>query len=442
MANIEAPGKLRWYQGISTMQWTVLWVSYVGWLLDAMDANLIFVVLSPALTDLLGGAMANRANVGFYGGLVVAAQLVGWGAGGIALGIVGDYLGRARTLALSILVYSVFTALCAVATNWWMLALFRFFAGWGVGAEWAVGVSLINETWPTRSRAVASGLMMSAFGFGNLLAGLVNLLLGGYGWRWVFVAGIAPAIIIAIVRRIIPESARWEAVAKKRHQVRSRLSAGEQITNGEKELTNFTLSDLFRKPWLRSTVLGTLMAIAATMGAFGVLTWMPSFAGQLARAEHANPVHAASVVMIIQGISIVIGLISFGLLTQVLGRRRAYILGCVCCMISVPLVYLKATSLMTFYILVPLLGLFVNGIFGVFPILFPELFPTRLRSTGTAFCFNIGRVLSSMAPAITGWLIGIFGNIPHAASVTALVYIIGLIAVMFLPETRGKEILD
>jgi len=135
MDNIEVSGKLRWYQGISRMQWTVLWVSYVGWLLDAMDANLIFVVLSPALTDLLGAATATRANVGFYGGLVVAAQLIGWGVGGIALGVVGDYLGRARTLALSIIVYSVFTALCAVAPNWWTLALFRFFAGWGVGAE-------------------------------------------------------------------------------------------------------------------------------------------------------------------------------------------------------------------------------------------------------------------------------------------------------------------
>ena len=174
---VETGKEQAWYSGIDRRLWIILGIAYAGWLLDAMDLNFIAVVLGPCLKDLLGAA-ATPANIGHYGGIIVAAQLVGWGFGGLTLGIMGDYTGRARALAISILVYSVFTGVCALAPNWWALALFRFFAAWGVGSEWAIGTALINETWPQRSRVWAAGIMASAFGFGALLSGLVNMLLG------------------------------------------------------------------------------------------------------------------------------------------------------------------------------------------------------------------------------------------------------------------------
>jgi MFS family permease len=185
MADIAHAPAQRWYQGIERRLWIILAVTYVGWLLDSMDLNLFTVVLVPSLRELLG-SQATPQTIGYYGGTIIAVQLLGWGVGGLVFGIIGDYWGRARTLCLSIACYSIFTALSGLAPNWWTLAIFRFLMAAGVGAEWALGTALINETWPQRSRVAASAIMMSAFGLGFLLAGVVNLLVGPWGWRWVF----------------------------------------------------------------------------------------------------------------------------------------------------------------------------------------------------------------------------------------------------------------
>lgn len=439
VTGVGAQNKQAWYSGIERRLWIILGIAYAGWLLDAMDLNFITVVLGPCLKDLLGSAVT-PAKIGYYGGIVVAAQLLGWGLGGLTLGIVGDYIGRARALALSIFVYSIFTAVCALSPTWWALAIFRFFAAWGVGSEWAIGTALINETWPARSRIVASGIMASAFGFGALLSGLVNMLVGAHGWRYVFLVGIVPAILVSLILKRIPESKRWQEVHERRKEIKQRLAKGGNITEPERRLVSFTLTGLFQKPWLRNTVVGTTMCFAVTAGFWGSQTWLPSRAAQLAVAAKANPLQVASWTVIIANIAAAVGMFGFALLTEKLGRRGAFILASVASIIVLPIVFFGANDYRTLYLLVPLIGLFLNGVFGVFPVWFPEMFPTHLRATGAAFCFNVGRIVSAAGPFIGGSLVAFFGGIPTAACVMGASYLVGLAAVFFAPETRGKPL--
>ncbi len=431
--------KKAWYAGHERRLWMILAVAYAGWLLDAMDLNFITVVLGPCLRELLGTA-ATPANIGFYGGVIVAAQLIGWGFGGLTLGIVGDYIGRSRALYLSIIVYSVFTGICAFAPNWWMLALFRFFAAWGVGSEWAIGTALINETWPSRSRVFASGIMASAFGIGALLAGLVNMAIGSHGWRYVFLVGIIPAILVAIIRKRIPESRKWEEMHARRQAIQARVAAGAAISEQEKKLVTFTLSSLFQRPWLKNTIVGTLMCFAATAGWWGSQTWLPVRAAQLAVAAKANPITVVSWTVIIANLAAAIGMFCFAVLTEKLGRRGAFVLASVGSMVALPIVFFGANDYVTLYWLVPLTGLFMNGVFGVFPVWFPEMYPTHLRATGASFCFNVGRIVSAAGPFIGGSLVAMFGGIPRAACIMGASYLIGLIAVAFATETKGKPL--
>lgn len=430
---------LRWYHGIDRPLWVILAVTCVGWLLDSMDLNLFTVVLVPSLRELLGPG-ATRQTIGYYGGVVAAVQLLGWGAGGLIFGILGDYWGRARTLCVSIVVYALFTALSGVAGTWWQLAIFRFLMAAGVGAEWAIGTSLINETWPQRSRVWASGIMMSAFGLGYLLAGLVNLAVGSLGWRWVFVVGIVPAVLVAVVWHAVPESERWQAVARRRSDARQRGGCEARASAPDRDLVGFTLVALFRRPWLRNTVAASVMSFAATAGFWGTQTWIPARAAELAAADGADPVSTVSVAVVILNGAAVVGLLGFAALTEAIGRRPAFALGCVGNLIVLPVVFLTPQHAHTLLALLPLMGLFTNGILGTFTPYFPELFPTRLRATGVGFCFNIARVFAAAGPFVAGTLVVAFGGIPKAGAVMAASYAIGAVAVWFAPETRGKPL--
>jgi MFS family permease len=441
MAELATAPALRWYQGIERRLWVILAVTYAGWLLDSMDLNLFTIVLVPSLRELLG-PQATPQSIGYYGGTIAALQLLGWGIGGLVFGIIGDYWGRARTLVLSIACYSVFTALSGFATSWWDLAIFRFLMAFGVGAEWAIGVSLISETWPRRSRVIALGIMMSAFGFGYLLAGLVNLLIGGWGWRWVFFAGIIPGVWIAIIRRAVPESERWQHVSVQREEARTRLKAGGAVTQQDRAVLSFSFVGLFEPPWLTNTVSATGMAFAVTMGFWGVQTWIPARAIELAVAGKANVPQVVTITIIILNLAAAVGTFSFACLTEWIGRRPAFVLGSLGNMICLPIVFLVPQDYQTLYLLVPLMGLFTNGVLGVFTPYFPELFPTRLRATGVGFCFNVSRILATAGPFIAGTLVGFFGGIPKAGAFMALCYAIGLVAVWFAPETRGKPLPD
>src|SRR5207245_4703953 len=202
-------------------------VAWAGWSIDITDFTLYGLVLRQALTELLGGT-ATLAQIGSVGGLVTTVGLLGWAVGGFVFGIIADYLGRVRTLALSILIYSVFTALQGVAQEAWQLGLFRFIAGLGTGAELMIAIPLVAEAFAETHRAKILGFMMTGGGFGTLFGAVIYGWVGPYGWRYVFFAGIFPALLLAFIRKGMGEPERFTAVKARRQALAASRQASEE----------------------------------------------------------------------------------------------------------------------------------------------------------------------------------------------------------------------
>ena len=208
-----APPQTSWRHGVTPYQWRILLVAWLGWVFDSMDAMIYALVLHPALHDLLqgasGGTPVGDGEIGRYGGIIFSVFLIGWAIGGVLFGVVADYVGRTRTLIVTILIYAVFTGMAALSQDWWHLAIYRFLTALGIGGEWAAGASLVAEVWPEEKRAKAAGVLQSAWAAGFFLAALFNLLLHGYGWRMLFLVGVAPALVALLVRLWVKEPERW-----------------------------------------------------------------------------------------------------------------------------------------------------------------------------------------------------------------------------------------
>jgi MFS family permease len=212
-----AGGQLAFVRSFTGYQWLVFFVVWAGWSLDATDFGLFSLVLRPALTELLGG-QPSIADIGRVGGILSTVGLLGWSLGGFLFGIIADYICRVRTLALSILIYSVFTGLQGLAQSPLDLGIYRFFAGVGTGAEIIVGIPLVAEAFAEANRAKVLGVMMTGGAMGSIIGGQVYALIGGYGWRYVFFAGIAPALLLLLIRRNMIEPERFMAVRERRER--------------------------------------------------------------------------------------------------------------------------------------------------------------------------------------------------------------------------------
>ncbi len=201
-------------------QWHVLTATWLGEMFDGMDASIFVLVLFPALSELLN--TKSHSIVGVHGSYILATFMVGWAIGGIVFGILADHIGRARTLVYTILLYAIFTGLCALSHNWQEMAFYRFLVGCGIGGEISIGGVLMAESWQGKSRLHATGLMCSSFGFGYLVASFLNLLVGGLGWRWLFLVGIVPALLTAYIRANLKEPVQYEFVAECKKRLRSK----------------------------------------------------------------------------------------------------------------------------------------------------------------------------------------------------------------------------
>ena len=417
-----------WWQGISRYQWLVLFIAWLGWVFDAMDATIYAIVLHPALHDLLQfpGETVSTEQVGWYGGIIFSIFLIGWAIGGICFGVVADRIGRAKTLIITILIYAIFTGLAALSQDWWHLAIYRFLTALGIGGEWAAGAALVAETWPEEKRAKAAGILQSAWAAGFFLAASFNLLLKGYGWRVMFVIGVLPAFVSLLVRWHVKEPDRWAKV-----HARDTTTSPARIT------------DIFHPPLRRSTIVGSALAFVAVFGLWGATNWAPTLIRELPDLKGSDAATlSASVSYAIMALNggALFGYLGFGPLADRFGRRAVFAFMCLGSLVMLPITYLVPTTYTGVLLLLPLLGFFNNGIFSGFPIYLPELYPTRLRATGAGFCFNAGRVLASAAPFLTGWLVMELGSFGKAASTVALIYLVGLVILIFAPETRGKPL--
>jgi len=424
--------KTSWCEGVTRYQWLVLLVAWLGWVFDSMDATIYALVLHPALHDLLSvqfpGGVSQEA-IGWYGGLIFSIFLIGWAVGGVAFGIAADRFGRMRTLVFTILLYALFTGMAALSVTWWQLAIYRFLTALGIGGEWAAGAALVAEVWPEEKRAKAAGLLQSAWAAGFLIAAIINLLMRGHGWRALFVVGIAPAAVALLARLWVKEPERWVKANELHRHLGSTWSQ--------------TLVELFQPKLIRATLVGSGLAFVAVFGLWGATNWTPTLVRSLPDLQRAAPTALTGYVSyatITLNVGSLVGYLSFGPLGERCGRRAAFAIMCLGSLIMLPLTFLTPRSYAQVLLLLQFLGFFNNGIFSGFAVYLPELFPTAIRATGAGFCFNIGRVLASAGPFLTGFLVTALGGFGLAASAISLIYIVGLLILPFAPETKGKPL--
>ncbi len=415
-------------RGVTPYQWLVLLVAWLGWVFDSMDSTIYALVLSPALHDVLarhGAAPPEAAAIGWYGGIIFSIFLVGWAVGGVLFGLLADRIGRTRTLVITILIYAVFTGLAALSATWWQLAIYRFLTALGIGGEWAAGAALVAEVWPEEKRSRAAGILQSAWAAGFFLAAAVNLLLREHGWRVMFLVGTAPALVALIVRLGVREPERW---------VRARATAPSGLRG---------LAELFSPATRRATWVGSGLAFVAVFGLWGATNWTPTLVRALPEIQRLDPptqTLKASLATMMLNAGAILGYLSFGPLAERLGRRAAFAIMCAGSLVMLPVTFLAPAAYTRVLALMPVLGFFNNGLFSGFPIYLPELYPTRIRATGAGFCFNVGRVLASAGPFLTGLLVTTLGSFGRAASAVAAIYLVGLAILPFAPETRGRAL--
>jgi MFS family permease len=412
----------------------VLFVAWLGWVFDSMDSTIYALVLHPALHDLLraqSGGVVSQEAIGWYGGIIFSIFLIGWAVGGVLFGVLADRFGRTRTLIFTILIYALFTGLAALSADWWHLAIYRFLTALGIGGEWAAGAALVAEVWPEEKRAKAAGVLQSAWAAGFLIAAVVNILMRHSGWRPLFLVGIVPAVVALLVRLWVKEPERWV----KAHE----QEQASGVAQSQK------LAELFRPGLRRSTLVGSGLAFVAVFGLWGATNWTPTLVRSLPEfqgSDAATTTTCVSWATILLNAGALVGYLSFGPLADRWGRRAAFALMCVGSLVMLPLTFLVPRSYAHVLLLLPLLGFFNNGIFSGFPIYLPELYPTRIRATGAGFCFNVGRVLASAGPFLTGFLVTALGGFGRAASAIALIYLVGLLILPFAPETKGQPLPD
>jgi MFS family permease len=408
--------------------WAALVSACAAWMFDAMDLQIFTLVLFPSVSDLVG--TANPGVVAYTGGIIMGWKLLALGLGGVAFGIAADRIGRAKTMIVTVLIYSVFTGLSGLAQSWWQLAILQSFAGIGIGGEWAAGAALLAETWPERTRARALVIMQMSFAAGFSLAAAINLVVGPIGWRYVFAAGATPALMTLFVRFFVREPRRWIAVRN------HRLSAGS--TNGL--LTGFL--SLFAPDIRRRTMVGLLVAASMTIVAFGGATLLPVWIRGLVGADPSLAVAATSQFFMLSNVGGVVGYLAVMWLSDAIGRRWSYFLMAIGCMAANLLMFMQIATMADLLRFAPIYGFFVIGGFGTFAVYLPELFATRNRATGQGFCWNTARIVTAVGPVATGAIVNAFGSVPAAGATVTAIYLVGLIAIWFGPETRGVPLQD
>ncbi len=433
-----------WYKELNADHWRVLMASFLGWVFDGYENYALFLVSAPALRQLL--SPAERGDISIYSGIIVASMLLGVGSGGILAGIVADYIGRRRTMMITILIYSICTGLTGLVQSWPQLAVFRFLAGLGMGGEWATGTTLMAESWPPRARAKGLGMMQSAFGWGALTASCIWYFLasaGGPGaWRIVFFLGVLPAFFVLYLRRNVKESAKWMEKREQRKDLQSLRRAGAVLSRDQSIVAGFTLASLFRDSQLRRTVLLCLvMSLGTMIGFWGVSTWIPAYLESVARAAHLeNPARWGAIAGVLFTMGSIVGYISSGFLADLIGRR-----GMLCvlfggALITTPIVFVWTHAPVWIAAAACLNGAFTLGQFAWMAIYSPELFPTAIRATSVSVVFNGARFVSILGPFVSGFLITRLGGFSTTALLFSCAYLFAFCAIPFLPETKGKPL--
>jgi MFS family permease len=406
------------------------WASWAGWALDGMDSFIYALVLVPAMRELLpkSGIAATPANTGFYGGLLFALFLVGWGMA-LIWGPVADRFGRVRTLAFTILCYSLFTFLAAFGQNIWEVAICRLLAGVGIGGEWAMGGTFVAEEWPEDRRKLGAGFMHTGYYFGFFLAALANHFVGeSHGWRPMFMIGGAPAILIGLILYSVKEPERWKARAAK--------VASPFVT-------------IFNSEYRRRTLLNSAYVLISIIGLWAGTVYVPTgvneIAGRMHLAAGLAPKLATYATMIISA-GTIIGCLPLVLLAERIGRRKTLALYFIIMAVSIGgsfgwAFYLPNDAMKIFFV-----GMFFLGIgganFAMYTLWLPEQYPTTCRGSAFAFATSVGRFVGAGFSFMVGAGVAHFHTIGIPVALTAIPFVLGLFLLPWGLETTGQRLPD
>jgi MFS family permease len=407
---------------LSAQQWKSGAAAWLGWLFDGLDMHLYVLVAAPFVAELLGVASARDPQVGWYSSWIQAAFLVGWALGGGFFGRVGDRLGRSRALMLTILTYALFTGLSYFAQTWWQLLAFRFLAALGIGGEWAVGASLLSETWPRRWRPWMAAVLQTGVNLGVMLAGLANFLLAGYPYRTVFLVGVLPALLVLWIRRAVPEPEEWQGARQ-----RSAHAAPGFL-------------ELFRGPVRRTTLLTLLVCALALTAHWAFLFWYLQHLRNLPElsswtdAEKSQLV--SKVVWLVMLASIAGNFLAAGL-ARWLRYRRAIACLCLGYFLSMLATYGMPLGHDRLWYGYTAIGL-CQGVFALFTMYLPPLFPTLLRTTGAGFCYNFGRIAAGLGTVFFG-LFSTVGDYRVALLCAGFLFLPAAAVAGMLPELPDEK---
>jgi MFS family permease len=408
------------------------WAAWGGWTLDGMDAFIYALVLVPALTELLprSGVAVNQGNVGYYGSVLQALFLLGWGLS-MAWGPIADRFGRVRALILTILFYSVFTFMCGIVTNIWQLAVLRVLCGIGLGGEQPMGGTFVAEEWPEDRRKMGAGYMHTGYYFGFFLAALANYYIGAnYGWRWMFILGGAPALLVGWIQSGVREPKTWQEKAK----AQNRPGMGEAFAT------------LFTPQYRRRTIINSLLFTVSIVGLWAGSIYVPTAVTQIARAQgYAAPDAAriASYGSMVLSIATIIGCLMAPWLAEAVGRRKAMALYFAALGVAVAVafgyVFYQPSALAMFFVLIFFLG--IGGAnFALYTLWLPEQYSTNCRASAIAFVSSVGRFVGVAMVFLVGAAIQRYGSLGVPVAATAAVFVLGVGLLPFSEETRGKAL--
>jgi hypothetical protein len=439
-----------WYRELTPYHWFVFAVASAAWFFDCLDQRIFSLERTPALKSLMAGG-----DVQVMGKFVTALFLVGWGIGGLVFGSLGDRHGRAKMLTITVLIYSVFTGLSFFSRSHVDFATFRFITGIGIGGVFGLSCSLIAETVPDAARAGALGWLQVLSTIGNVTAGLCKgvvdslergeMIAAGTGWRWMFLIGAVPAMLVVLTMKYLREPDPW-----------LRLKETGQLPTGG-ILAPYI--GLWReRRWRKNLIVGAIIASTGVIGLWAIVEYsvdLQSFVfrqyfeqlGKPAVEIPAAVESARTIAYILQMLGAAVGMWIFTQLAIALGRLPAFAIGFAAALVINAGVYWKMSSPTDAYWMMPLMGGAQLAVFAGFAIYLPELFPSRLRSTGTSFCYNLGRFAAAGGSLISAQLAtGIYGQFGsplkerYAGMTMCAIFLLGLAVLPFAPETKGRPL--
>lgn len=425
------------FDGVTPYHWLVVMLASAGWLFDCMDQRIFVLARQSALRELLHDDAQALAAIQTYIGYATTSMILGWATGGIIFGMMSDKIGRVKTMAATLIVYSGFTGLCGLATNWGDFTVYRFLAGLGVGGMFGAATTLVAESVTARFRAVALGALQALSATGNIIGSLVSLrvppgatqFFGDYaGWRVLFFVGILPALLVVPTIFLLKEPASWREAKAAAAAGAAAKSVGSPV-------------ELFRDVrWRRNTLVGLFLGLSGMIGLWGIGFFSPELISTaLAGAPQPVVDRVRGWALALQDVGSFFGMVVFTALAAYVSRRSAFLVSLILGMGLTMFVFRSLTTATDAYWMLPMMGFAQLSVFAGYSIYFPELFPTRLRGTGVGFCYNTVRYLAAPAPILFGYLATLM-SFRTAAMLMSSVYLLGMVALIWAPETKGRAL--